>query len=51
MLLRKHSELLREFMIEFVERDGTIGWHNIVEFNSARARPARLKRKQPGGTE
>ncbi len=44
-LLKKHSELLRQFMIEFVEIDGTVRWNRVVEFNSARARPARAARK------
>ena len=43
-LHKKHSELLRQFMIEFVEIDGTIRWNRVVEFNSARARPARPAR-------
>ena len=43
-LLKKHSELLRQFMIEFVEIDGTVRWNRVVEFNSARVRPARPAR-------
>lgn len=45
-LLKKHSELLRQFMIDFVDRDGTVRWNSVVEFNSARARPARRMHKQ-----
>jgi len=44
-LLKKHSELLREFMIEFVEVDGTIRWNSVVAFNSAHARPKPNGRK------
>lgn len=43
-LHKKHSELLRQFMIEFVEIDGTVRWNRVVEFNSARTRPARPAR-------
>ena len=43
-LLKKHSELLRQFMIDFVDSDGTVQWQKVVEFNSARARPARPAR-------
>lgn len=45
-LLKKHSELLRQFMIDFVDSDGTVRWNSVVEFNSARARPARRMHKQ-----
>lgn len=41
ILLKKHSELLRQFMIDFVDEDGTVLWQKVVEFNSSRARPAR----------
>jgi Type II restriction endonuclease EcoO109I len=44
-LLKKHSELLRQFMIDFVESDGTIRWNGVVEFNSARVRPKRQTQK------
>ena len=46
MLLKKHSELLRQFMIDFVNRDGTVRWQKVVEFNSARARPGRSRTTQ-----
>lgn len=42
-LVKKHSELLRQFMIDFVEVDGSVQWHKVVEFNSACARPARKR--------
>lgn len=42
MLLKKHSELLRQFMIGFVDADGTVRWQKVVEFNSARDRSGRL---------
>ena len=41
MLLKKHAELLRQFMIDFVDTDGTVQWQKVVEFNSARARASR----------
>ncbi len=41
MLLKKHSELLRQFMIDFVDTDGTVRWQKVVEFNSARSRTSR----------
>lgn len=40
-MLKKHSELLRQFMMDFVETDGTVRWHKVVAFNSARVRPGR----------
>jgi hypothetical protein len=43
-LLKKHAELLRQFMLEFVELGGTVRWQKVVEFNSARAKPARTAR-------
>jgi hypothetical protein len=46
MLLKKHSELLRQFMIDFVDTDGTVRWQKVVEFNSARTRPARPRAAQ-----
>jgi Type II restriction endonuclease EcoO109I len=46
-LLRKHSELLRQFMIDFVETDGSVRWHKVVEFNSARAKPKRGAASKP----
>ena len=46
MLLKKHSELLRQFMIDFVDTDGTVRWQKVVEFNSARARPGRPRATQ-----
>lgn len=42
MLLKKHSEWLRQFMIDFVDADGTVRWQKVVEFNSARDRSGRL---------
>jgi Type II restriction endonuclease EcoO109I len=45
-LHKKHAELLRQFMIEFVETDGTVCWNRVVEFNSARTRPTRSRRAQ-----
>jgi hypothetical protein len=38
-LLKKHSELLRQFMLEYVEEDGSVRWQKVVEFNSASAKP------------
>ena len=45
-LLKKHSELLRQFMIDFVDIDGTIRWNSVVEFNSARVRPKSSAKNQ-----
>jgi Type II restriction endonuclease EcoO109I len=42
-LLKKHSELLRQFMLEYVEADGSVRWQKVVEFNSASAKPSRKK--------
>ena len=46
MLLKKQAELLRQFMIDFVDVDGTVRWQKVVEFNSARARPTRPRSAQ-----
>ena len=41
-LQKKHSELLRQFMLDYVDVDGTVRWRDVVEFNSSRLKP-----KQP----
>lgn len=35
----KHQQLLREFMLEYVQPSGVISWDKVVEFNSAQAKP------------
>lgn len=42
---KKQSELLRQFMIAFVDEDGTVRWHDVVKFNSSRTKPKRLSTK------
>jgi len=44
-LLKKHSELLRQFMLDYVEVDGSVRWQKVVEFNSATAKPAQKQAK------
>lgn len=39
----KHQQLLREFMIAYVDEAGHILWHKVVAFNSATVKPARDK--------
>lgn len=41
-ILKKHAELLRQFMIHFVEADGTVLWQKVVEFNSASGKRKRI---------
>jgi hypothetical protein len=40
---KKRNQLLREFMINFVDESGTIHWNAILEYNSGEVRPAPLK--------
>ena len=35
----KHQQLLREFMLEYVQPSGLIEWDKVVAFNSAQAKP------------
>lgn len=35
----KHQQLLREFMLEYVEPNGLISWDKVVAFNSAQMKP------------
>lgn len=39
----KHQQLLREFMIDYVDASGHILWQKIVEFNSAEKKPSKPK--------
>lgn len=45
----KHQQLLREFMLEYVETTGKIQWDRVVAFNSAKIKPfkAGVKKKTP----
>lgn len=36
---KKHQQLLREFMINYVDNEGAIHWENVVAFNSAEVKP------------
>lgn len=40
---KKHQQLLREFMINYVDEDGSIRWKAIVAFNSAETKPKPVK--------
>lgn len=40
----KHQQLLREFMIDYVNEDGYILWQKVVAFNSATVKPATAKK-------
>lgn len=39
----KKLQLLRAFMLNFVDQDGQLLWDNVVTFNSSKDRPKRLK--------
>lgn len=39
----KHQQLLREFMIDYVDEAGHILWQKVVAFNSAEVKPPKLK--------
>lgn len=41
-LQKKHSELLRQFMLDYVDVDGTVRWRDVVEFNSSHSKPKRI---------
>jgi Type II restriction endonuclease EcoO109I len=43
----KRTQLLREFMINFVNPDGTINWNEISRFNSSSERAKRLQKTVP----
>lgn len=36
---KKHQQLLREFMLDYVDTEGTILWNKVVAFNSAEVKP------------
>lgn len=40
---KKHQQLLREFMINYVDKEGSIRWENVVAFNSAEVKPKKIK--------
>lgn len=39
----KHQQLLREFMIDYVDEAGHILWQKVVAFNSAKVKPTKPK--------
>jgi hypothetical protein len=39
VFMAKHQQLLREFMLEYVQPSGLIEWDKVVAFNSAQAKP------------
>lgn len=41
--VKTHTRLLKQFMLNFVDDSGAVQWDALVEFNSAVAKPARLK--------
>ena len=49
-LQRKHSELLRQFMLDYVDIDGTVRWRDVVEFGSSRLKPKRAHKMIPAKT-
>lgn len=40
---KKRNQLLRQFLVNFVDDSGTIQWDAILKYNSGEPRPARLK--------
>lgn len=40
---KKHQQLLREFMIDYVDSEGSIRWDHVVAFNSAQTKPKKNK--------
>lgn len=40
---KKHQQLLREFMINYVDESGSICWDQVVAFNSAETKPKKSK--------
>lgn len=47
----KKLQLLRAFMLNFVNEDGRVLWDNVVTFNSSKDRPKRLKASGPAEAE
>jgi hypothetical protein len=46
---RKHFQLLRDFMVNYVSEVGVIQWQRVVEFNSALTKPKTTKPKKSAG--
>lgn len=44
---KKHQQLLREFMIDYVDESGKILWQKVVAFNSAEVKPKTFKSVKP----